>query len=260
MPFAAQFASYLKTAREKAGLTQTTLAERCGLTGSYISLLESGKKPAPSDRVVRRLASVLDLRSDDALQVAHLDRAPEDLRRAVERLRRQAALERELRQQASEALFPLSIWNLGQGPLPHRLRTGAGAGLDAGIVEAIDHLQEIARASLDLPAFHREAKRVLDGLPGDQRRKILDVAPVLAEGATASAGGRRHVPAPEPGCPPEVRAGDILVVDEAARPEPGDLVLLEENARREVRPWEAGLRGVVGVVVEVRRRLRRPSR
>ena len=37
-----EFAGFLRGAREKAGLTQAALAGKCGLTGSYISLLESG--------------------------------------------------------------------------------------------------------------------------------------------------------------------------------------------------------------------------
>ena len=112
------FSDYLRKAREKSGLTQAALAGRCRLTGSYISLLESGKKPAPSDGVVKRLAAALSLAADEALQIAHLDRAPEDLRRALDRLRTQAAREREMRERTAEALFPFSLWNLVPGPSP----------------------------------------------------------------------------------------------------------------------------------------------
>src|SRR5690349_13401530 len=98
MATSSTFAEFLRSGRERAGLTQAALAEKCGLTGSYISLLESGKKPAPSDRVVKRLASVLSLDAGAALEVAHLERAPEDIRRTLERLRKQALREQELRE------------------------------------------------------------------------------------------------------------------------------------------------------------------
>ena len=102
------FAEFLRAAREKAGITQAALAARCRLTGSYISLLESGRKPAPSDRVVKHLAEALDLPAGSALEVAHLDRAPEDLRRALDRLRKDAVRHQEWGERFAEEVFPVS--------------------------------------------------------------------------------------------------------------------------------------------------------
>ena len=256
MPVAGQFAGYLKSAREKAGLTQAVLAEKCGLTGSYISLLESGKKPAPSDQVVRRMASVLDLATGEALQIAHFDRAPADLQRAVDHLRRQAMLERHLRDLTVEALFPLSLWNVIPGSLSRRMKAAMGPDLDGEVIRAIDHLQDVARTSPDLPTFRRETTEVLGRLPEEKRRKILEAAPVLAE-AAAAGDPARLLPAPGPGFPPDVLPGDFLVVDASLSPAAGDLVLVETEGKIALRRFEPGAAGVRGVVVEVRRRLRK---
>ena len=247
-----RFSMYLKSARERKGLTQSVLAGLCRLTGSYISLLESGRKPAPSDSVVRRLAAALDLPAEDALHVAHLDRAPEELRRAVDRLRTQAARERDLRERTAEALFPFSIWNLVPGTLSRRARAAVGPNLDVDIVEAIDRIADVARGAPDLPTLRKETRRILDSLPRDRRKRVLEVAPALVEDAAAP----RLVPAPEPGLPPDVRPGDVLVVDSSLPPAAGDVVLAGAEGKPAVLRWTPGLAGVQGVVLEVRRKLR----
>jgi transcriptional regulator with XRE-family HTH domain len=256
---AGRFADYLKGAREKSGLTQSVLAERCGLTGSYISLLESGKKPAPSDRVVKRLATVLGLRLDDVLQVAHLDRAPDELRKTVERLRRQAIREREMRERTAEALFPFSIWNLVPGALTKRARSAVGPNLDTDIIEAIDSLTDLVRGTSNLEEFRAASRRLLDELPPEKRKRILDATPLLAEGSVEER-GQRVVEAPEPGLPPEILPGDSIVIDASLSPAGGDVVLVQEGGRSALRRFAAGTAGVQGVVVEVRRRLRGPTR
>lgn len=248
------FADYLRKARERSGLTQAALAAKCRLTGSYISLLESGKKPAPSDGVVKRLATALSLAAEEALQIAHLDRAPEDLRRALDRLRTQASRERELRERTAEALFPFSLWNLVPGPLPRRARAAVGPNPDVDLVEAIDALFDMARKAKDIATLQKETRLLLDRLPADRRRRMLEAVPGLVESA-AGDGGPRFVTAPEPGLPPEIRAGDTLVVDPALTPAEGNTVLLKDGDATAVRRWEPGLEGVVGVITEVRRRM-----
>ena len=49
----------LKTLREAQGLTQAQLAKKTRLTEAYISMIETGKRKAPSLPVLRRLAKVL---------------------------------------------------------------------------------------------------------------------------------------------------------------------------------------------------------
>jgi transcriptional regulator with XRE-family HTH domain len=249
------FADFLRAAREKAGITQAALAARCRLTGSYISLLESGRKPAPSDRVVKRLAEALDLPAGSALEVAHLDRAPEDLRRALDRLRKDAVRQQEWGDRLAEEVFPVSIWSLVPSALHERLRFGAGPDLEPEIVKAIDQLVAAARTAPDLQALRTESLRILDTLTPVRRRKILDAIPSLLDGGPENT-GRRLLTAPEPGLPPDIRPGDVLVVDPSIDPSPGDAVLDSGEGPPVLRRHEKGAPRGAGVVVEVRRRLK----
>jgi len=249
------FADFLRAGREQAGLTQAALAAKCRLTGSYISLLESGKKPAPSDRVVKRLAAALSLPPEEALEVAHIDRAPEDLRRALERLRGQAMREQLLRERTAEAVFPFSLWNLVPSGTSGKYRGGIVPTMEAEVIHAIDHLVEMARQALDLPTLRAESRRVLEGLPPEKRRKILDAVPALLERA-GSEGGVRLVPAPGPGLPPEVLPGDVLVVNPALAPSPGSIVFATGPEGPSLFRWAAGGASGGAVVVEVRRRMK----
>jgi transcriptional regulator with XRE-family HTH domain len=250
-----RFGTFLKEAREKAGLTQAALALKCRLTGSYISLLESGKKPAPSDRVVRKLAAALSLPPEAALEVAHVDRAPEDLRLTIESLRRQAALEQEMRERTAEALFPLSTWSLGPVLPAGRARRGVPPTLGAEVVHALDRLMEMARHATDFGQVRDESRRVLASLPPEERRRVLAAVPALIESA-GKGSGLRLVPAPEPGLPPDIRPGDTLVLDPHLEPAPGDTVLAGEPGKPAVLRWEKGGGAVAGVVIEVRKRLK----
>lgn len=254
---AGPFAAYLREARERSGLTQAALAEQCHLTGSYISLLESGKKPAPSDRVVRRLAAALSLDEKEALHRAHLDRAPDELRRSVELLHRQAALEKQMRERTAEALFPTSLWLLQPASLPHRVGEHRPQSIGASIVEVIDRLLGLARSSPDLPTFESRTREVLASLPEEERRRVIEAGPGLVQ-RSAEAPASRLLPAPGEGFPPEVLPGDTIVVRGDAAPAAGDLVFVEEEGGPRLRRFEPGLEGVTGVVVEVRRPLRRP--
>lgn len=71
----------LKSFRERAGLKQSELAEKVGVTGPYISLLESGKRPPPADEVTLRIEKALEMVPKTLLRLAHIARTPEDIRR-----------------------------------------------------------------------------------------------------------------------------------------------------------------------------------
>jgi len=255
MPETPQFPAYLRKAREKSGLTQAAVATACGLTGSYISLLESGRKPAPSDRVVRKLASALDLDVEEALRTAHLDRAPRDLRADVDRLRRQAAMERDLRERTADALFPLSLWSLYPAGQSRRLLGANTGSLGADLVGIFQHLVDLAGSSPDLDSFRRRSGKVLNGLKDKDRKKVLEAAPDFIA-AAGKAGGIAFREAPEGGLPPDIKVGDRIGVDASLAPAEGEPVLVERNGAVSLHRWTAGMEGVVGVVVEVRRRLR----
>jgi phage repressor protein C with HTH and peptisase S24 domain len=78
------FAQALKTFRVKAGLKQTDLAEKVGVTGSYVCLLEIGKRPPPSDEVAVAMEQVLGLAPRTLVRLAHFARTPEDVREATD--------------------------------------------------------------------------------------------------------------------------------------------------------------------------------
>ena len=63
----------IKALRKAQGLTRDELAARIGVTGAYISMLESGKRTDPSRDVLRGLATVL------GVSVAELEGEPDIL-------------------------------------------------------------------------------------------------------------------------------------------------------------------------------------
>ncbi len=205
--------------------------------------------------MVKKLAGALSLDPGAALEVSHFDRAPEDLRRALDRLRKEAVRQREIGERAAEEILPFSFWNLVPDSLAERLRFGSGGDLDPDLVQAIDRLAEAARTAPDLHALRAESRRILDGLSPVRRRKILEAAPLLLEDAGAP-GGRRLVPAPGPGLPPAILPGDVLVVDASVAPAAGDVVLAGDPGKAVLRRFEPGSGPVAGVVVEVRRRMK----
>jgi len=78
------FAQMLRASREKAGLKQSELAEKVGVTGPYVSLLESGKRPPPADNVTLRIERALALPPKALLRLAQIARTPEDIRRVTD--------------------------------------------------------------------------------------------------------------------------------------------------------------------------------
>jgi len=54
------FGERLRTMRREAGMTQAALAESVGITNTYVSALESGRKTPPPRRLVEQLARALE--------------------------------------------------------------------------------------------------------------------------------------------------------------------------------------------------------
>lgn len=53
------FGEYLKLLRERAGLSQETLAEESEISSAYVSQLETGRRNPPTPDVLRRMAAPL---------------------------------------------------------------------------------------------------------------------------------------------------------------------------------------------------------
>lgn len=283
------FAGTILAARMKAGLTQSQVAAAAGLTASYLSFLENRKRPPPSDEVVSRLAKVLRLPDRRLVELAHYDRAPAPLRRRLQSLDESLRRERRSRLHFLRSLLaPL----LGE----------AGAWFETTIDAIVPsparrrYLREIYRALGRKGLDHADrVARLLEALPAKERREFLAALPAAAgsRSGAQSAPEERYAPpdseasepyvlvAPAACAEGNVERGDRLVVDPAALPEDGDLVVVREaggwslarvertgagwrvTKRGEAETpldeaawWERWRRSGAGVVVEIRRRLR----
>ncbi len=79
----AGFGSRIRELRQRAGLTQWQVAEKTGVSNTYISALESGRKPAPPHVIVTALAACLHTDEDELWGVARAERE-ERLRRRID--------------------------------------------------------------------------------------------------------------------------------------------------------------------------------
>lgn len=60
------FGKQLASARKKSGMSADTLAKSCGISRSYITLIENGKR-RPSPKILARIAESLGLKTDVVL-------------------------------------------------------------------------------------------------------------------------------------------------------------------------------------------------
>jgi transcriptional regulator with XRE-family HTH domain len=68
------FGSYIKSLRNHCNLSGSQLADRIGVSQSYVSLLESGRANPPSNVLLHEIAEALDAPLDDLFVAA--DRVP----------------------------------------------------------------------------------------------------------------------------------------------------------------------------------------
>ena len=71
------FGFKIKEARKSAGLSQRELADRIDIDYGYLSKIERGKVPPPSEKIILKIAGILNLDTDELLVLA--DRPPSDL-------------------------------------------------------------------------------------------------------------------------------------------------------------------------------------
>ncbi len=72
-----EFGTRLRELRKQAGLSQRELANKIGVSFSYLSKIENGVMPPPSERVILRLAEVLNADKDGLMLLA--GRIPSDI-------------------------------------------------------------------------------------------------------------------------------------------------------------------------------------
>lgn len=80
MPVYKLFGEHLREERKKQGLTVQAIAEACGTSRSYMSLIESGKR-MPGKKILPKIAVALKLET-----VVVLNWYLEDIRQKVEKL------------------------------------------------------------------------------------------------------------------------------------------------------------------------------
>lgn len=69
-----RFGERLRDLRGRVGLTQSRLAERTGVSNTYICALESGRKPPPPHALVTALAACLGVDEETLWDLAQLER------------------------------------------------------------------------------------------------------------------------------------------------------------------------------------------
>ncbi len=268
------FAEKLKEARRLSGLSQSALARRAGLTGSYISVLESRRRRPPSPRVIRALCRALGIEDGPLQEAAALERSPAPVRRHLERMQRESGQV----QRSRDRILATTLFHLARGPrvvepLSHFLDLGPGQqALVArllgrlGGVKNVDEAEARSETLLEgtTPAERNALVRVLpsvlahapspapatahDGAPAPVAR--ADVAlPVVDDPDRSGAGEVVHVDRAvldgarwlwRATCDdghPRVEAGDLVGIDPEREPEDGDLVLLRHEARLRLGVW-----------------------
>lgn len=100
------FGKRLRELRLARGLNQRKLAGRVGIDFTYLSKIETGKMPPPSQDTIKKLAGALDADADELLVLA--DKVPDDVKDVVTQSRELPAFLREIKDISKEDLDDLS--------------------------------------------------------------------------------------------------------------------------------------------------------
>ena len=167
-----RFATLLRQARKDAGLSQVMLARRAGLTGSYISFLESSRRRPPAPDVIAALCEALGI-PDRALQeAAVLERSPPPVRKRLERMRR----ERGRVQRSRDRLLTTTLFHLAKGP---RVVDPLGGFLDLppGEQAVLGRLLGRFRAVQSVHEAEAKSEDLLQGTSARERDALVEILP-----------------------------------------------------------------------------------
>ena len=159
--------------------SQAALARRAGLTGSYISVLESSRRRPPTPRVIRALCKAMGIDDKPLQEAAALERSPPTVRKRLERMRR----ERGRVEKSRDRLLTTTLFHLAKGPrvvdpmsefldLPPgqqavlaRVGTTVSDAEVAAIQQVMIDTGAVAETEAEIEALLDEATAALDELP-----------------------------------------------------------------------------------------------
>ncbi len=258
-----KFAAALKRARKRAGLSQVALGKKAGLTGSYISMLESERKPPPRPKVIARLSKVLGLSEKHMQELAAVERSPAPIRQRLEEMdQEKGAVARTRDRILTTTLFHIAQRHGHGNPFSDFLDLSPGQRTLAG------RLLGRARSVRDVGEAESKSSQLLEDASQNEREMLAKVLPeVLSQSAPgkekSKAGRSRRKPETDGNPPlpvyadltcsgqpidwlvvdpqlwheraflwrvsgddyfPRIEAGDDLLVDPLAEPKSGDLV------------------------------------
>lgn len=231
----ANFASVLLAARKDAGLKQSEVAAKAGLTSSYLSFLENRKKPPPSDEVCVKLSLALGLSPESLLEPAHLERAPEALRERVHSLQHSLRRERRSLRHFMEGLLSPFLF---AGPPGYRESAIEALGVSPTRRKRIR--EAVRRGEIARSQRRKEIRNFLGEL---DEKELAQLADRLASMVHEQSGSEPPVldapPETRPALPflvsiesdttPDLKAGDQLLIDPNAIPRHGDIVYLTDG-------------------------------
>ena len=268
MAHRAPFADQLKRARKRTGLTQADLGRKAGLTGSYISMIESGRKPPPRPKVIARLAKSLGVAEKPLQDAAALERAPLPLRKRLEDVERaEGSAQRSRDRLLSSTLFHIAHRG---GPVH---ASSAYLDMSPGQRSLLSRLLGRVRSTASAREAENRSGEVLEDASPAERDMLAGVLPHVLAPAEPAGERTDDVPdAPAGSLPvyatlahtdaaedhivvdprhyhvsaflwriagddayPTIEAGDLVLVDPVAEPRGGDLVAFHHDGHDLVR-------------------------
>jgi transcriptional regulator with XRE-family HTH domain len=190
------FAAALKAAREAAGLSQAALARRAGLTGSYVCVLEAGRRRPPSPKVVAALAKVLGVDDGPLQELAGVERSPAGVRQRLERLDREHG--RALR--TRDRVLTTTLFHIAHRPtVMNPLGVGEFPDLSHLQRSLLGRLVDRVRGVRSMREAEERADEILEDAGPRDRDALAAVLPrVLNGGAEPTAASPTSAAAPVP--------------------------------------------------------------
>ncbi len=166
------FAKVLREIRLRVGISQTELGDRVGLTGSYISQLESGLRRPLIGRRIEALCQALGVPPDELQEAAELERSSPIVRRKIEAMQR----ERQKVTRARNRFIAQILFHLAHIDEDEALDLSPIPTAQHGLVEKL-----IRRASdMDsMKQIERELNLLFEGVAAKDSDRLMHTLPIV---------------------------------------------------------------------------------